>query len=395
MAAAVNDRTPPPDRRQIHVPAPTGGSTATPPPRVEPRPAPRSPRPTGLAREPARNPTKPAATRAAPPPGRRPGRRRTRFLPHRPKLRRLLLLLPILVPLLILAGVVGSYFYARSVYDKIEKIEVSEVLSATGEGTNYLIVGSDSRDAQAIVDAGLDPAAFGDDVGQRSDTMLLLRLQGGEAKLLSIPRDLYLPIAETGSKQKINAAYNGGPRRLILTVQEALGLPVHHYLEIDFVSFASLVNALGGITIDFPHEAIDTHSGLLVQQTGPVELDGEQALAYVRSRHYTETIDGRQVTEPTGDLGRVKRQQAFLSAVFSKLGASRNPLALARAADGASGGLGVDDSLGLRDAVRLAWKLRSLDLEPVELPVEIGRNSSGSVLFLVQPAADAVLAQFR
>jgi LCP family protein required for cell wall assembly len=298
--------------------------------------------------------------------------------------------------LLLLAAAFGSYLYAKSVYEKIDKIEVSDVLSASGGGgTNYLIVGSDSRDEQAILDAGLNPEAFGEDVGQRSDTMLLLRLEGGEAKLLSIPRDLYVTIAETGSKQKINAAYNGGPRRLILTIEEALGLPVHHYLQIDFVSFAELVNALGGITIDFPHEAIDTHSGLFVQKTGPVELNGEQALAYVRSRHYTETIDGKKVTEPTGDLGRVKRQQAFLSAVFSKLGGSRNPLTLARAANGASSGLGVDDSLGLTEAARLAWKLRSLDMEPVELPVENGRNDSGSVLFLLQPAADEVLAQFR
>lgn len=308
----------------------------------------------------------------------------------------MLLLLPILLPLLILAGVIGSYLYAKSVYEKIEKIEVSDVLSASsGNGTNYLIVGSDSRDAQAILDAGLNPDGFEGDAGQRSDTMLLLHLDGGEAKLLSIPRDLYVTIAETGGKQKINAAYNGGPRRLILTIQEALGLPVHHYLEIDFVSFASLVNALGGITIDFPYPAIDTNSGLDVQHAGPVELQGEQALAYVRSRHYTESINNKWVTEPTGDLGRVKRQQAFLSAVFAKLGDSRNPLTLARAANGASGGLGIDDALGLTEAARLAWKLRSLDLEPIELPVELGRNASGSVLFLVQPAADEVLAQFR
>ena len=84
--------------------------------------------------------------------------------------------------------------------------------------------------------------------------------------MMSIPRDLYVPIAETGGSQKINAAYNGGPRRLVLTVQQSLGIPIHHYLEVDFVSFAKLVDSLGGITIDFPHPAFDRNSGLDVQR---------------------------------------------------------------------------------------------------------------------------------
>ncbi|MET0729076.1 MAG: LCP family protein, partial [Acidimicrobiales bacterium] len=171
--------------------------------------------------------------------------------------------------------------------------------------------------------------------------------------------------------------------------------PVHHYLEVDFVSFARLVDSLGGITIDFPHPAFDTQSGLDVKEAGAVELDGPQSLAYVRSRHYTEVIDGDTRTDPTADLGRVQRQQQFLSAVFGKLGDSRNPITLARAASSASGGLRVDDTLGLTDAIRLAWRLRSLDPEPVELPVRMGSNRSGSVLFLVEPDADAALDQFR
>ncbi|MEQ1788462.1 MAG: LCP family protein, partial [Acidimicrobiales bacterium] len=270
-----------------------------------------------------------------------------------------------------------------------------QVLSASGDGTNYLIVGSDSRDLEAVVDAGLNPAAFEDGGGQRSDTMLLLRFVDGGAKMLSIPRDLYVPIAETDGSSKINAAYNGGPRRLVLTIQQALGVPIHHYLEVDFVSFAKLVDSLGGITIDFPNQAFDRNSGLDVGQAGPNHLDGPQALAFVRSRHYVEVIDGEERPDPTADLGRVQRQQQFLKAVFGELGASKNPLTLARAAGATTGGLRVDDTLGLTDAMRFAWRLRSLDPTPVVLPTEFGRNSSGSVLFLVQPGADQALAQFR
>jgi LCP family protein required for cell wall assembly len=307
-----------------------------------------------------------------------------------------LLVTSILLPLLLLAAVIGGWLYGRSVFNRIEKVQVSDVLSHGGDGTNYLVVGSDSRDPEAIAEAGLNPDAFGDDgTSQRSDTMLLLRFVDGEAKMMSIPRDLYVPIAETNGSAKVNSAYRGGPRRLILTIQQALGIPIHHYLEVDFVSFASLVDSIGGVTINFPNPAFDDNSGLKVDTAGPVELDGPQALAYVRSRHYVETIDGKQREDPTADLGRVTRQQAFLKAVFSKLGESRNPVTLARAASSASSGLRIDDAMGLTDAARLAWRLRSLDPTPVVLPVENGRNGAGAVLFLVQPAAEDALAQFR
>lgn len=300
-----------------------------------------------------------------------------------------------LLPLVLLLVTLGGLLYARSVFNRIEKIPMANVLSTGGSGTNYLIVGSDSRDPGALIDAGLDPAGFADGGGQRSDTMLLLRFVDGGAKMLSIPRDLYVPIAETDSSSKINTAYNGGPRRLVLTIEQALQVPIHHYMEVDFVSFAKLVDSLGGITIDFPNPAFDLNSGLDIGAAGPNHLDGPQALSFVRSRHYVEVIDGEEEPDPTADLGRVERQQQFLKAVFGELGSSKNPFTLAKAADATTGGLRIDDTLGLFEAMRFAWRLRSLDPTSVELPTEFGRNDSGSVLFLVQPGADAALDQFR
>lgn len=364
--------------------APSGGnSTAAPA---------RPPRPTTNQAKPAAASTK---ARFTPAPAPTPEHQRSRLLPRRPKLRRLLLLTSIVLPLLLLLAAVGGFLYARSIFDRIEKLPLADVLSADGAGTNYLIVGSDSRNVEDIIDAGLDPGAFADGGGQRSDTMLLLRFVDGGAKMMSIPRDLYVPIAETDGSNKINAAYNGGPRRLVLTIQQALGMPIHHYMEVDFVTFAKLVDSLGGITIDFPNPAFDTNSGLDVRQAGPNHLDGPQALAFVRSRHYVEVIDGQEQPDPTADLGRVKRQQQFLKAVFGELGASKNPFTLAKAASATTGGLRIDDTLGLTEAIRFAWRLRSLDPTTVELPVEFGRNSAGSVLFLVEPGADAALAQLR
>jgi LCP family protein required for cell wall assembly len=301
----------------------------------------------------------------------------------------------VLLPILLLVLAVGGFIYARNVFNRIEKVEVADVLSQGGEGTNYLIVGSDSRDLTELEEAGLNPEAFEDGGGQRSDTIMLLRFADGGAKMMSIPRDLFVELAETGGSGKINAAYNGGPRRLILTVQQALNIPVHHYLEVDFVSFASLVDHLGGVTIEFPNPAFDRNSGLDVQQAGQVKLDGPQALAFVRSRNYVEVVDGRERADATGDLGRVTRQQQFLTAVLGKLGKSKNPYSVARAAGSLAGGLRIDDRIDLLEAARLAWRLRGVDPEPVVLPTDVGRNSAGSVLFLAEPEAETVLAGFR
>jgi LCP family protein required for cell wall assembly len=256
------------------------------------------------------------------------------------------------------------------------------------------MVGSDSREVIEGEESGFTDGQFPG--GQRSDTMVVLHVDGDGTKILSIPRDLYVPIAGTDGSGKINAAFNGGPPRLLQTISEALDLPINRYIEVDFVSFAGVVDGLGGITIDFPHPVTDPNSGLNVTEAGPQELNGEQALAYVRSRHYTESIDGQQVEDPRGDIGRIERQQLFLSTVFAKLSDTKNPLALARTFSGASEGLRIDDEMGLFDAMRLAWTLRGgLDPEPLVLPTTNDRNDSGAVLILQEEAAQPILDQVR
>ncbi|HEV7758199.1 MAG TPA: LCP family protein [Acidimicrobiales bacterium] len=299
------------------------------------------------------------------------------------KWRRVLLALPIILIVLLL----GGWWWANSIFNKIEKVDVSDALAHGNEGTNYLIVGSDTAEVLHEGDPGFDPDR---PPGQRSDTMMLLRFEGGQAKIMSIPRDLWATNAETGERGKINGSYNQGPANLINTISQELDLPINRYLEVDFASFAGLVDGLGGITINFEHPAHDNNSGLNVTTTGPVELDGEQALAYVRSRHYVETIDGEQVENPTADLGRILRQQAFMKALFAKLGDSKNPLSLARTASKVTDGLRIDDDMKLTDAMRFAWKLRSLNPTPV--PIEPVPDGNGLSL---SDKSDAALAQFR
>jgi LCP family protein required for cell wall assembly len=298
-----------------------------------------------------------------------------------------------LVPLVLLAL---GYVWALVTFNRIEKVPVGELLDHGGSGTNYLIVGSDSRDG---IDAD-DPNAgafIGPDApaGQRSDTILILRIESGRSLMLSIPRDLFVTLAETCEQGRINAAYNGGPGRLIQTIKDNLGIPIHRYLEVDFVTFAGLVDAVGGVTIDFPHPAFDTHSGLDVQQTGPVELNGAQALAYARSRFYTEIIDGEPRLDPTADLGRVQRQQIFLRAVLAKAGRSHNPITLMRIASAVSKGIRIDDRMSMIDAFRLAWRLGKLDPEPVVLPTTPFTTSGGAAVLDLADGSEAALAQFR
>jgi LCP family protein required for cell wall assembly len=213
--------------------------------------------------------------------------------------------------------------------------------------------------------------------------------------MLSIPRDLFVTVAETGRQDRVNSAYNGGASRLIQTVKNNLEIPINRYVEVDFVTFAGLVDALGGITIDFPHPAVDDHSGLNVQQSGPVELDGTQALAYVRSRYYTEIIDGQPHRDPTADLGRIKRQQAFLRTVMAKAGHSHNPLTLFRVASAVSKGLRVDDRMSMTDGFRFAWRMGRLHPESVELPTTPFTTSGGAAVLKLADGSDAALAQFR
>jgi LCP family protein required for cell wall assembly len=227
---------------------------------------------------------------------------------------------------------------------------------------------------------------------------MVLRLEGSAARMLSIPRDLILPIAGTGKKDRINAAYNtdlgGGPARLLQTVQQSLGIPINRYMEVDFVTFAGLVDAVGGITINFPYPAFDPNTGLDVKQAGNVQLNGDEALAYVRSRHYTEIKeDGKPHEDPTADLGRVLRQQQFLRAVMGKIASSHNPITLLRVGGEVANGIRVDDKLGLWDAMKLAWNLKGINPEGVPLPV--GVNSDNATLHLKQPDADQVIAQFK
>ncbi len=291
--------------------------------------------------------------------------------------------------MLLVVALLATFLWARNTYDRIEKIDLTDVLDpVSGDATNYLLVGSDSR-------SEFDPEGDSGVEGTRSDTIILLRITPEGAAMMSIPRDLWVEIADTGEMGRINGAYNRGPANLVRTVQNNLDVPVNHYVEVGFGSFVGLVDAIGGVTINFPHPVFDPGSGLNVTTAGDVILDGQQALAYARSRNYTEIIDGEEVKEPTADLGRQQRQQNFLRTALGEVGATRNPFTLVRVADAMSAELIVDSGLGFWEALTLVRRLGGSDPLSVVLPTEGVRRGDAAVLVLAQPEAEQVLAAFR
>jgi LCP family protein required for cell wall assembly len=249
----------------------------------------------------------------------------------------------------------------------LRTVDVGGALAADrGDGSlNYLVVGSDSR-------AGADPSSpdfgsMGDEGnvgGKRSDTIMVLRLgPGGAASLLSLPRDLWVGIAGTDRSQRINTAFGRGADVLVRTVQEHFGIPIDHYLEIDFQGFKALVEALGGVDVWFDQPVRDGNTGLAIGEPGCHRLDGVEALAFARSRKLEYLDGGEWRTDGTGDLGRIGRQQYFIRVALkaSIEQASTNPLAIGSLLDVGTGNVTVDQTLSQRDLLSLGVRVRSLD----------------------------------
>ena len=127
---------------------------------------------------------------------------------------------------------------------------------------------------------------------------------------------------------RINSAYTKGNDVLINTVEQNLGIPINHFIDVDFYGFKDLVDALGGVTVYFDLPTA-TDAGLHVTQPGCVTLNGIDALAYVRSRHFSQEINGKWKEDQSSDFGRISRQQDFIrraaSKAFARPRATRSP----------------------------------------------------------------------
>lgn len=257
----------------------------------------------------------------------------------------------------------------------------------------FLLIGSDSRE-------GLDSLKnFGEAPGERADVVIVLKIypDSGRAQMLSLPRDLYVDIPGEG-KGRINAAFAfGGAPLMVETVRQFTGVPINHYVEVDFVGFQAIVDQLGGVSVDFPYPARDIKSGLNVA-AGTQVLDGFEALAFARSRSYQELQEGSWVSVDATDFGRTRRQQQLIFSILSEL---TDPTALFEISDVVgtfAEYLTVDALLAQDSLVALAIEMRAVrpgQIEAVTLPGDVTMVGEASVVVPTEPEADQILANLR
>ncbi|MFE6592287.1 LCP family protein [Streptomyces sp. NPDC057781] len=258
---------------------------------------------------------------------------------------------------------VGTYFWADSKLNR--EVDLSKVIErpGAGEGTNYLIVGSDSR--EGMTDEQKKDLHTGSAEGKRTDSMMILHTGDNGSTLISLPRDSDVEIpsfvgSESGKKYegtgrhvKLNAAYaEDGPELLVRTIEHNTGLRLDHYVEIGFAGFANIVDSVGGVEMDIPQDIKDPKSGADFKK-GKQTLDGQDALAFVRTRY---ALAG-------SDLDRTKNQQKFLSALASQVATPStvlNPFKLYPTMGAGLDSLIVDKDMGLFDLASMFWAMKSV-----------------------------------
>lgn len=232
---------------------------------------------------------------------------------------------------------------------------------------NYLVIGADNG---ACVSQGSATAGgFGDrtGLGERTDTIMIVRVEPAtnQVAILSLPRDLWVKIDGTNGSNRINSAYvHNNPQPLVNTIFQNFGIPIQHVIQIDLCGFKSVVDSIGGVTVPFAQAVRDTRSGLDIPTAGCHNLDGDEALAYVRSRHFEYLrADGKWTEDPSSDFGRVARQQDFVWRALSAALAHgvSDPATARRVISSILDHLVVDANLTLDTMIGLAGIARRVD----------------------------------
>jgi len=242
--------------------------------------------------------------------------------------------------------------------------------AAAGEPINILVTGSDSR--AAVSEEQSDTFGKGKVSGTRADSILLVHYSSARhaAVLVSLPRDLRVAIPGTWPGRpktevygKLDSAFNGGPALLVKTVERFTGLPIDHFVSIDLAGFQKVIDTAGGLTVDAPCALKDKVAGLDLK-AGTQRVNGSQALALVRARHF----------DPQGDFGRQARQRALLIALFERL--KKVPTTRwDRLVSDLRPAVAVDKDLSSRKILgmaRSAKGMKSKDVQTLSLPSKTG-----------------------
>ncbi len=295
-------------------------------------------------------------------------RRKARKKSGRKWPKRVIIGVSVLVLIAVLIGV-GGYAYVRYRYGEIKKIHAKHLVKVADPGKpfNILVVGSDTR---SFVTNPVQQNAFGSsssEGGQRSDVTMVVRVIPATKQVwvLSIPRDLWVDIpgdvTGVSGMNRINTAFDGGPDLLIQTIEQDLSIPISYYVAVNFDGFQNMVDALGGITMNFPDPVKDSYSGLNVTTTGCQVVGGYTALELVRARHLYYEQDGVWQPDVNSDISRIQRQDQFFRAVLNKLNASiTNPFAINSFIGAAVKNVTIDDTLGVGELFRLAEQFHGM-----------------------------------
>ncbi|MGN9756594.1 LCP family protein [Streptomyces sp. SD31] len=327
-----------------------------------------------------------------------PGGRGMREPRPAPNWRRRIKVTAITVVTVLVVTSVATYFWADSKLNR--EVDLSKVIDRpeAGEGTNYLIVGSDSRAGMSAEEK--KKLHTGSAEGKRTDSMMILHTGSNGPTLISLPRDSDVEIPTfvgsesgktykgTGRHVKLNAAYaEDGPELLVRTVEYNTGLHIDHYVEIGFAGFANIVDAVGGVEIDIPQDIKDTKSGADFKK-GKQTLNGEEALAFVRTRY---ALAG-------SDLDRTKNQQKFLSALANQVatpGTILNPFKLYPTMGAGLDSLIVDKDMGLFDLADMFWSMKGVsggDGKSMNMPIS---GSSGGNLVWDKAKVKTLVEQLK
>jgi LCP family protein required for cell wall assembly len=222
-----------------------------------------------------------------------------------------------------------------------------------------------------------------------------------QIQIMSIPRDTVVSMlppdtTQFGTYNRINSSFNTGADQLVKTITANFGIQINHVVQVDFAGFQDAVNALGGIYLDFPYPAKDSYSGLDITTPGCQLLNGAQALAVARARHYEYYAHGYWQFDGTSDFGRIQRQDVFLRSLITSAKSKVNPLTVNAFIGSIHEGVTIDDGFGINELIGLALDYRSFDpanLQTQTLPTEAANDFGdlGDVLTAQQPEAQQML----
>src|SRR2546427_1572829 len=295
-------------------------------------------------------------------------------VPQKRGLRRVLKYAGILMLIFVLAAgaLVGYARFRLGRHRVVACLACRSTDGATGP-MNVLVLGSDGRPGES---AG----------SQRADTIALLHIdfKASKATLVSLPRDLRVK-APNGEFVKINSFYNQGPAAMVQAVNSFTGLPIDHYVEVNFAGFRNIVNTLGGVRIRFSQPVNDPDSGLNVP-AGCVTLRGDPALAFVRGR------------PRDNDYGRIARQQFFVQLLMKQVlsaGTLLNPLKVIDLVNAGAGNVTTDSGLGAGTIEKLAGQRRTFTARAVDFRVGPTQPQEIQVVSYVIPSAAQSAARFN